>query len=279
VIPRAVRRWFRLDTGRTDVRAEVDDELRFHLESTIAELVDQGMPEAAAREEAERRCSSLTRAREDLVRIDSGREQQVRRLERLSTVWQDFQLAARGLAREPWFAITVAVTLALGIGANTTMVGLVDRLLFRAPAHVRDADRLAQLSLTETHSTYGSSTNTGLAWPDYVLASGLPAFSGTAAFYTSPVTLGEGPSSERLRVTMATASFFPLLGVEPIAGRFYGPDADAIGGESVVVLSDRFWRRRFGADRAAIGTAIQLGSGRFTVIGVAPPGFTGIGRR
>ena len=277
MIPRGFRRLFTLDTGRPDLDEEVDQELRFHIDATTAELTEQGWSPESARAEAERRFGNLRRTRDRLIDIDSGREGKARRTERWEAVAQDLRLALRSLLREPGFVVTVVITLALGIGANATMVGLVDRLLFRPPAHVADAGQVRQLSLTQVHPTFGSFTNTGVAWPDFVLAGKASGFSHTAAFYTARLTMGRGLEAEPVRVTMATAGFFPLLGIRPVAGRFYTPEEDRAGaGSAVVVLSEQFWRRRFGGDPAALGTSIRLGSTLFTVIGVAPRGFTGI---
>jgi putative ABC transport system permease protein len=270
-------KWFTLDTGRPDLDAEVDEEIRFHFETTIAELMASGMDEAAARAEAERRFGSRARYRDRMLEQDASREGKVRRRERLEALWQDARLAVRSLAREPGLVLTIVLLMGLGIGANATMVGLVDRLLFRPPAHVADAGRVVQLSLTEKHPIFGTFTNTGLAWPDYLLARGTAGFGHTGAFYTTPLVLGRGAEARLVTVTAATASFFPLLGAQPLSGRFFTEEEDRIGaGSPVVVISERFWRRHFGGSPAALGTSLQLGSTLFTVIGVAPGGFTGI---
>ena len=277
MIPRGFRRLFTLDTGRPDLDDEVDQELRFHIDTSVTELIEQGWSPESARAEAERRFGNLRRTRDRLIDIDSGREVRVRRTERWEAVGQDLKLAVRSLLREPGLVATVVITLALGIGANATMVGLVDRLLFRPPAHVNDAGQVRQLSLTQVHPTFGQFTNTGVAWPDFLLTSRASGFASTAAFYTARLTLGRGVEAEPVRVTMATAGFFPLLGVQPVAGRFYTAEDDRVGtGSPVVVISEQFWQRRFGSDPAVLGTSIRLGSTLFTVIGIAPRGFSGI---
>jgi predicted permease len=270
-------KWFTLDTGRPDLDAEVDEEIRFHFDTTIAELMANGMGEAAARAEAERRFGSRARYRDRMLEQDASREGRVRRRERLEAVWQDARLAVRSLAREPGLVLTIVLMMGLGIGANATMVGLVDRLLFRPPAHVADAEQVVQLSLTEEHPVFGSFTNVGIAWPDYELARSVPSFSEVAAFYTAPLVLGRGLEARRVTASMASATFFPLLGVRPLLGRFYTEAEDRLGsGSPVVVVSDRFWRRELGSDPAALGTSLQFGNTHFTIIGVAPGGFTGI---
>jgi predicted permease len=270
-------RLFRLDRGRTDVASEVDDELRFHFENTLAELRAAGMSEADAKAEAERRFGNLPATRDQLIGIDRSREDRARWMDRLSGVGQDLRHAVRSLAREPGFTLTVAITLALGIGANATMVGLVDRVMFRPPAHVVDAGRVVRLSLTETNPHFGSWTNTGLAWPDYILAAEQNAFLSTAGYTDGQLTMGRGPEARPVRATLVTASYFPMLGIQPFLGRFFSAEEDVVGGgPAVVVLGHRFWRNRFAADRNAVGQGLQVGSQIFTIIGVAPEGFGGV---
>ncbi|HKP29713.1 MAG TPA: ABC transporter permease, partial [Gemmatimonadales bacterium] len=269
--------FFRLDKGSTDVSAEVDDELRFHFEKTMADLRASGLSDADARAEAERRFGNLTLTREKLIGIDESREDRARWSDRLSSLTQDLRHSVRSLSREPGFTFTVAITLALGIGANATMVGLVDRVMFRAPAHVVDADRLARLSLTETHPNFGAWTNTGLAWPDYVLAREQADFSAVAGYTDGGITMGRGPEARPLHAVLTTASFYPLLGVQPLLGRFFSQDEDRVGGgPAVVVLGYRFWRDHFGASPDALGKTVNLGSQVYTVIGVTPEGFAGV---
>src|SRR5262245_44711244 len=270
----AFRRLFRLDKGSTDVASEVDDELRFHFEKTISDLKSSGLSDADARAEAERRFGNLALTREKLIGIDESREERARWLDRAGNFGQDFRHSLRSLAREPGFTFTVAVTLALGIGANATMVGLVDRVMFRAPAHVVDANHVARLSLTETDPNFGSWTNTGLSWPDYILARGQSDFTAVAGYTDGTLTMGRGPDARPVRGILATASFYPLLGVQPLLGRFFSADEDQVGGgPAVVVLGYRFWRNHFGASPDALGKTVNLGSAIFTVIGVAPEGF------
>ena len=271
------RRILRLDKGRADVTAEVDDELRFHFENTLAELRAAGMSEADAKAEAERRFGNLPATRDQLIGIDRSREDRARWNDRLSGLGQDLRHALRSLAREPGFTFTVAITLALGIGANATMVGLVDRVMFRPPAHVVDADRVARLSMTETNPRFGSWTNSGLAWPDYILASQQAGFSAAAGYSVGNVTMGRGPEARPVHGTLVTASFFPLLGVSPMLGRFFSAEEDAVGGgPAVVVLGHRFWRDHFASSPDALGKGIRFGSQVFTVIGVTPQGFAGV---
>ena len=243
----------------------------------MAELRAAGMNEADAKAEAERRFGNLPATRDQLIGIDRSREDRARLMDRLSGLGQDLRHALRSLAREPGFTFTVAITLALGIGANATMVGLVDRVMFRPPPHVIDPDRLVRLSMTETNPNFGSWTNTGLAWPDYILSGQQSAFASAAGYTDGTLTMGRGPEARPVRATLATASYFTTLGVQPFMGRFFSAEEDKVGGgPAVVVLGHRFWRDRFAANRDVLGQGIHIGSQVFTVIGVTPEGFAGV---
>jgi predicted permease len=191
---------------------------------------------------------------------------------------QDARHAARALRREPAFVAFVVATLALGIGANAAMFGVIDRLLVRGPEHVQGAGRVVRVYSTVRYPGMGESTG---SFAPYVLLAhlqaGARAFEGLAGFTAADGTLGRGRGSRRIRATYATAGFFPLLGVRAQVGRFFGPAEDRpAGAEHVVVLGDAVWRSDYGADRRIVGRTVMLDGVPHVVVGVAPPGFTGV---
>jgi len=196
----------------------------------------------------------------------------------MDTLLADLRYALRTLARSPGLTLAAVLTLGLGIGANTAMFGVVDRLFFRPPAHVRDPDRVARIYVTTTMPSYGTNTMPIGTYPRYEdFRDHARSFTAVAAYGAGRFSLGLGPQAERVTGRLVTASFFSLLGVRPELGRFFGADEDSVGRAAhVAVLSWEFWRRRFGADHAVLGKALQLGRNAYTVIGVTPQGFAGI---
>jgi predicted permease len=191
---------------------------------------------------------------------------------------QDLRYAVRTFARSPGLVAAAVICLALGIGANATIFGVVDLLLFRPPPHVQDPARVTRLYFRRNLPPFGTATSTITGYPLYTsIRDAAPAFNGLAAFtYAQRASLGRGADAKRVDLVLASASLFPLLGVRPALGRFFTADEDVPGGPALVVLSFGFWRSAFGGDSAVIGRPLQLGRGSYTVIGVAPDRFTGV---
>ena len=142
----------------------------------------------------------------------------------------------------------MVLTLALGLGANATLFGAVDRVLLSPPEHVRDHDRLRFVHLSGLGPR---SLNAPMAYsfPDYEAIRGLPALAGAAAYRPRRrVTMGSGVEARRAIVQDATTDLFPLLGVLPAQGRFFDAGDDRPGAPPVAVLAHGFWDREFGGD-------------------------------
>jgi putative ABC transport system permease protein len=188
---------------------------------------------------------------------------------------QDLRYALRTFVRTPGLTLAAVVTIALGIGANATMFGVVDRLFFRPPAHVVDPDRVVRVSMTRTVPPWGTVTSGIGSYPRYVDARG---FSGVAAHIGGTFSLEVGEHARRVKAELVTASFFPLLGVRAERGRFFTEAEDRVrGAVHVAVLSHEFWRRELGQSADAIGKTLRVGRNTYTVVGVAPEHFTGVG--
>ena len=194
---------------------------------------------------------------------------------------QDARYALRGLRLRPGFAAMVIVTLSLGIGANVTMFSILDRLLLRTPAHIVDADRVVQV-----HSRWFRNPNVQSSHPYRLykdLLSGVAEFEQIAVTTPSSVVdreyypLGRGQTAIRIAGAQVSPGFFPLLGVRPHRGRFFKEDeAGESNPQQLAVIGYTFWQRHFGGRDDAIGSTLDLGADRYTVVGVAPSGFTGV---
>jgi putative ABC transport system permease protein len=188
-------------------------------------------------------------------------------------MFQDLRIGLRMLIKDKGFTIVAALTLALGIGANTAMFSVLNTYLFRALPYP-DSERLVRVYRTSIHSQY---------WPHspgnfFDQRAKNNVFDKMVAYTTNSPNLAEpGAPAERIRALAATSDFFPALGVQPALGRAFVPEdhesSERVGAGPVVVLSDRFWLRRFGGDPNVVGRTLRLDGQDVKVIGVMPPGF------
>ncbi|HEX6059011.1 MAG TPA: ADOP family duplicated permease [Gemmatimonadaceae bacterium] len=275
-----VRRLFRLAVRRrARLEREVDEELRIHLEMRVEQLVRRGTSPEAARAEALRRLGGYHEARRRLHHAAERRERRMRIREWVDEARQDFAYAARGIRARPGFAATVIATLALGIGANAIMFGVVDRLLLRPPAHVAEPERVTRIYFREDAPEWmggGKMTDATTTYPAVVaLREEVPSLEEVAGVFRTRSTVGRGAAAREIDLTWVDGNFFRLLGVRPAAGRFFTPEEDLPPvGARVAVLSHAFRRGHF-AGEDPIGREIAIGATPFTVVGVAPEGFTG----
>src|SRR3984957_12457242 len=206
------------------------------------------------------------RARMELGSRDAYKEQCRRSygLRWLDETGQDLRYALRTLRRAPGFTAVAILSLALGIGANTAVFGVLDALVLR-PLPVRAPEQLVFVEPT-THS-----------FPNYRdLRDRNVTLSGLIAYRASPVGLGIGDAASRGWAYLATGNYFDVLGVKPLAGRFFHAEDDVNRGASALaVLSFDCWRNRLSGDAAIVGRSIRVNGRPYTVLGVAPAGFHG----
>jgi macrolide transport system ATP-binding/permease protein len=192
----------------------------------------------------------------------------------LGGLWQDVRYAVRLLRRNPLFALTATVSLAIGIGANTTIFTIANALLFKPPAGVVDPDRLVDVGRSQNGEGFDNSS-----YPNYVdIRSRNTVFTDIYAvrFGSEPMSLGGRDGAERIYGELVTTNYFAVLGTQPAVGRVFSrEDSTAPGGAPLVVLSHQFWRRRFNGDAGIVGQTLALNGRPFSVIGVAPEGFHG----
>ncbi len=184
-------------------------------------------------------------------------------------MFQDLRYGLRMLLKNPGFTVIAVLTLALGIGANTAMFSVLNTYLFRALPYP-DSERLVRVFRTSPHSQ---------SWP-HSPANFMEMREKNTVFErmvtwngVSPNLVEEGASAERLQGMLVSADFFPALGVQPALGRAFTAEEDQPGANLVIVLSDRFWQRRFGGDPNILERTLRLDGESVKVIGVMPPGF------
>ena len=271
-----LKRLMRVERDRAGVERAVDDELQFHFDMTMRDLMAKGMNPDDARRETERRFGDVQRTRERLATIDRARAGRERRVEWWSGFAQDFRYAARGLRLKPGFAIAVIVTLGLGIGANATMFGIVDRLLFRPPNFLIAPDRASRLYLISTFRGK-ERTQSGLGYRRFLdLQEETKSFDAMTPFYSRKLVVGTGDATRETPLAVSGPDLWKMFDVKPALGRFYGAaESDVQNPANVVVLSYAYWQTQYGGRKDAIGSVVDIGPTKYTVIGVAPEGFTG----
>jgi hypothetical protein len=194
---------------RAEVERRLDEEIDLHLELRTEALVRRGVERGAARAEAIRRFGSGAGTRAGLRADALERERRMRLHEWMDGFRQDLGYAFRTAAREPGLTAVIVVTLALGIGANATMFGLIDRLLLRGPAHVTEPDELYRFYLSAESAGFGRRTTDGLGYVSYTaFRDGTRSFDGVAAYRRYSGTVGRGAAAERADIGSATADFF-----------------------------------------------------------------------
>jgi putative ABC transport system permease protein len=264
-----------LDPAR---EAEIVEELSQHLEDRYAESLARG----ASPEDAHRAALAELSDDELLARELRRVEKQVapdpitlgtnRRRNMVTGLWQDLRYGARMLMKQPGFTTLAVITLTLGIGANTAVFSIINAVVFR-PRPVAQPEQLVELYSGDARDPYGSS-----AYQDFLFFRDQgEVFSGLAAYGLQTFKLGGGDKVEPVFGEAVSGNYFDVLGVKAFSGRTFLPEEDQTpGSHPVAVISHGLWRRRFGADPALIGKTITLNNQALTVIGVAPPQYTGM---
>jgi putative ABC transport system permease protein len=189
----------------------------------------------------------------------------------MRTIWQDVRYGWRSLRKSPGFTVVAVLALALGIGANSAIFSVVNAVVLRPLPY----DHPERLLAIQARNEKDGSVSSDEAYPNFTdlrdqcqTCEGMAAYTGATTFLTKP---DEEP--ERARGVEASADLLPMLGVKPLMGRYYTREEDQPGASRVVVISNDFWRRSFGANPKIIGEQIPMGSTPATVIGVMPPDF------
>jgi predicted permease len=245
------------------IRADVDEELRFHLDMRVDELVARGLTPEGARSAALREFGDLDDARRYIGAVDRDIEAAQRRSEIVHDVLQDAGYALRKLRSAPLFTLTVVITLALGIGATTAIFSVVNGVLLK-PLPFPSSERIMRIAFDQQGGDAGTP-------PDLIdFRTRSKAFEGFALYDAATANLvRDGADPMRIVGVRVSANWFSLFRVKPLHGRFFAAGEDAEGAPDVIVLSERIWRREFGADPAIVGTTLEINATPMTVIGIA----------
>ena len=243
----------------------LDAEMRFHLDAATQAYMAEGLAYDQARRRALRDFGAVELAKDEMRDLHSFR--------RIDEIYRDLRYATRQFCRAPAFAVTVALTLAVAMAANTAIFSVVRAALLQ-PLPYQDPTQLVCIwhGGAENYSWYTFS------YPRFqYFQQHLRDDAELAAYDDEIVTLSLNDEPVRLEGGRVSANFFPLLGVKPAIGRFFRPIEDRHGADPAVVLSNRFWKQHYGGDPAILGRAIRIDNEEFTVIGVLPAGFQFLG--
>ncbi len=253
---------------RNRVEADLDEELRFHLERRIDEGIASGLSPEEARFRALRAMGGLDQRKEEI--------RDARRVHWLTDFVDDVRYAVRSLGRAPWLASFVVLTIALGVGMAAGTFSMVDALIFR-PYPVPHPGQVVTLSGTTRDSAFEP-----FSYREYLdLRDHTRGYEGVVANVDMQAVAfaAEPGATPRVRGgVLVSGNYFRVLGVEPSIGRGFRDDEDRVPGrDAVVVFGAAFWRREFGGDPSVVGRTVVLNGRRFTVVGVAPRTFAGMG--
>ena len=259
--------WRRIAWRRSDrqIRADIDEELTFHLSTRIAALEAQGYSTSEARAEALRRFGDIGDTRATCVAADARREQRQRRREYAGEVREDAVHALRQLRRRPGFALVAIATLGIGIGANAAIFAVADHVLLRPLPYAASQDVVTIWERDARAATqHEAAPGNYIAWRARATSF---ASLGLLEPYSYDVT-GDGPP-EAVTAWRVGDRWFEAMGVRLLRGRMFEA-ADYSAVPTVAIISESYWRRRFGGAETAVGRTIRIDNTAVQIIGVVP---------
>lgn len=257
------RRYLRLTGERRE--ADLDDEMRFHLESRVADYVARGCSPDEARAKALERFGDRERYARQAVHEDLAGARRRDLADRWDAVTLELRFAARRLVRTPLVTATVALSLAFGIGANLAVYRMIDAVVLRPLPGVRDPGSLVEVS--EPIVSYPLFTD--------LRRDRSPVVADLAAISTRSFAIGVGTGTQLVTGAVVSGNYFTMLGARSSAGRLLAPSDEPQSAAPVVVLSHGAWRRLFAGAEDVVGRTVQLNGVPVTVVGIAAPDFRG----
>ena len=245
---------------RAEQDRELDVEMSAHLELAIEENLERGLPAWEARRQALVRFGGQQQTREN--------HREARGLPLLETLLQDLRFALRMLGKSPGFTAMAVLTLALGIGANTALFSVINGVLLN-PLPFPNANRIVVMFQDKPNFPKGS-----ISYPNFLdWRQDNRCFESIAAYRWADGTIRGTGEPEEVHAQRVSATFFSILGVQPILGRNFTEDEDRRGANPTLILSEGLWKRKFASDPNILGKAVNVGGAARTVIGVIPTSF------
>src|SRR5437870_1258770 len=229
--------WWKSLCRKRALDAQLDSELRFHIEELTEANVAAGLTPEEARRRAVLEFGGREQIKEEL--------RDVHRVSIIESTLANLKSAFRFIRKSPSFSMTVIVTLALGIGANSAVFSAIDAILLR-PLPFPDGDRLMLIRQVDRKAKVPFSFTSPARLEDWNRYSS--AFHAISGYYSGNVSESSGPLPEKVTEAYVAPRFFQLWGVAPQLGRSFTPAEERFGGPSSILISDRYWRRRFNAD-------------------------------
>ncbi|HUI42154.1 MAG TPA: ABC transporter permease [Terriglobia bacterium] len=254
--------WWKSLLRKRHLGSQLDSEIRFHIEELTEENIAAGLEPAEARRQAMLEFGGKEQIKEEV--------RDVYRLPVIESALGNLRSALRFVRKSPWFAVTVVATLALGIGANSAVFSALDAVVLR-PLPFPDSAQLMKIDQFNPKNAGQGGFAAPVRLEDWNRLNS--TFQAIAGYYLEDESETSGELPEKVTSALVTPRFLQVWGVAPALGRDFTPDEERFGGPSAVLISDRFWRRRFGADPAAVGKKLRLGGSSSTIVGVMPASF------
>jgi predicted permease len=255
---------------RSNLRADVDEELRFHIDMDAARMIGEGWDPSDARVEAERRFGSVVAIEAACLTIDRRRHRRGAMADAMSFLAQDLRFGFRMLRRTPGVSLLAILCLTV---ANAAVYSWVEGILLRPYALVANQDRLLAL----VGMSRGTAGHDGLSWPDLIdLRKSSTLIEAFIANNITGTTLSTGDRADRVTGGIVSSNYFDAIGVRPMLGRGFEPAEDVgHGAHPVTVISYQLWKERFNGDPAILGKIQIMNGVPHTIVGITPEGFSG----
>ncbi len=254
--------WWKFLSKKRPLDAQLDSELRFHIDELIQEKIAAGSTPDQARREALLEFGGREQIKEEL--------RDVYRIATLENTAANLKSGIRLLRKSPSFSIAVILTMALGIGANSAVFSAINAILLR-PLPFPNGDRLMSLQEYHPKSKQPKTFVAPVRLEDWNRLNA--TFQAISGWYTQDVSELSGVVPEKVTEALVAPRFLQVWGVAPALGRDFLPQEEHFGGPNAVLISDRFWRRRYNADSNVVGKILRLESYSYTIVGVMPASF------